>query len=110
MSHPDPVRTVPLGNGYAASVCVTADGRDVLWLLAGGRPDADDDYGCACPGCAPHEHPNQAMPARITQMLDRPSRPRCGRPRTSGQPCRTLVARPGAACHWHRTSNRGATQ
>lgn len=109
MSHPDPLRTVLLDNGYAASVCVTPDGRDVLWLLANGSPDVDDDYGCSCERCAPHEYPGHPLPPRITQMLDRPTQPRCGRPRAAGQPCRTPVARTGLTCHWHRTAHRGGT-
>lgn len=110
MSHPDPLRTVLLDNGYAAAVCVTPDGRDVWWLLAHGNPEVEDDYGCSCEKCAPHEHPDHPLPPRIKQMLDRPTRPRCGRPRADGQPCRTPVGRPGAACRWHRTTHRRGVQ
>lgn len=108
MSHPDPLRTVALGNGYAASVCVTPDGLDVLWLLVGASPEADDDYGCCCTDCAPHEQLNRPIPHTMRSALDRPIQPRCSRPRSDGQPCRTPVARDGLACHWHRTTKETA--
>lgn len=111
MSHPDPWQAAYLPNGYAATVCITPDGGRVLWLLANrGHIKDGDEFGCSCQRCAPHEHPDRPIPPRMTAALDRPTQPRCGRPRTDGQPCRTLVARDGLACHWHRTSNRGATQ
>lgn len=104
MSHPDPWRSAPLGNGYAASVCVTPTGGTVLWLLGnGGQLDDSDDYGCTCIDCAPHEHPDRPLPTRMLNILDRPTHPRCGRRRSDGHPCRALVTHPGNACHWHRT-------
>lgn len=104
MSHPDPLRSVRLDNGYVASVCVTPDGQTVLWLLAHqGEIGYDDTFGCACRDCAPHEIPDCSIPGRMRAVLDRPTQSRCGRPRLDGHPCRTPVAHPGLVCHWHRT-------
>ncbi|MEZ7240782.1 hypothetical protein ACWEQV_12600 [Rhodococcus aetherivorans] len=98
-SLPDPDRTLLLGNGWRASVCITPRGDASLWLVA----HHDDGIGCACLDCAPHEHPSRPMPTRILAALDARTTLRCGRPRTDGQPCRTVVARRGATCRWHRS-------
>lgn len=104
MSHPDPLRSVRLDNGFHATVCVTPDGDTVLWLLAhDGQFDHADEFGCACLDCAPHERPGVQLPDRMRAVLERPVQSRCGRRRSDGYPCRTPVARTGLACYWHRT-------
>lgn len=104
---PDLYRTVCLPTGVHAAVCITSTGGTALWLIAHhGRIRDEDTVGCACLECAPHEHPDQPVPDVMRARLAAP--PRCGRPTATGEPCRTFVTRPGAACRWHtdRTTER----
>lgn len=92
-----------VGGGHrSAFVAVTADGRDVLWLVDHDHADDSDDadYGCACQRCAPHERTGP-LPAHVRGLVAR-AKPRCGRPRADGRPCRNVVATCGDACHHHR--------
>ena len=53
---PDPVRTIELpdSNGWYAAVCVLPTGEECLWLLSPAT-HPDQDRGCDCRICAPHE-------------------------------------------------------
>lgn len=103
---PDAATAACLGDGRHLAWCISTSGDIWPWIVA---PHDDGTVGCNCPDCAPHEQ-HRPIPHRMQVMLDRPVQPRCGRPRADGQPCRTFVARPGTACHWHRTTTRGVTR
>jgi hypothetical protein len=87
---------------YAAVLLVADDGREDL-LLA--RQELIGDpchaYNHRCPD-APHEQPGPLPPRWRSRVLL--ARLRCGRPtKTTGQPCRIEVTRPGEPCGLHRT-------
>lgn len=97
----DWTRTIPLGNSWAAAVCITPDGDEALWLIS---PDYDADIGCACPESAPHEQ-DGPLPDRYWYGLHC-----CGAAnRTDGRPCRNFVSRPGDRCHHHRAHTAATT-
>ena len=109
---------------YLAATLVTRDGQTRLVLvheqLIG---DAQPGYDPDCRG-ASHEQPGRlpgywvnriaalqewhTIMAEAAQMLAAENRAthRCGQPPNSGAPCRTPVARPGAACSWHRSAQQ----
>ena len=92
-SIPDPSRSVDLGNGYRAAMCINEDGSVYPWLVAAAN---SDPHGCACQECAPHE-----QNTRIPHPMRRALHLTCGRPRADGQPCRASVRTPGMPCHQH---------
>lgn len=83
--------------GWLFAECVNVDGATSFWLLGPGRSDDD-----APRGIPEHERLGR-LPAEYRERLG--LRPRCGRPKSSGEPCRMLVREPGAACEWHRAKD-----
>jgi hypothetical protein len=103
----DPARSTCLCDvgrpDYLAATAVAADGSNHL-LLAHVDDIGDESvtYNHRCPD-APHEQPGPLPPQWGSRVLL--ARLRCGRPtKTTGQPCRIEVTRPGAPCGLHRTA------
>jgi hypothetical protein len=87
--------------GYAAAVCVTRNGTDVLWLIDSDELDTEH------PRCGNPDQPHECLgplPLEYVQRLTIAHRRgyRCGRRTRSGTVCRMRVSQPGAACEWHR--------
>ncbi|WP_343709725.1 hypothetical protein [Mycobacterium sp.] len=92
---------------YFAARCLDTDGSDRLVLVcraANGSHAATFDAKCRS---VAHEQLGALPPEYARRVADTLNR-RCGRPTESGRPCRITVARPGAACHWHTTTERNA--
>ena len=92
--------------GWAAVIAITDDG-DEHFVVLSERPEADRvGYNPDTPQ-APHEQPGPLpldVVRRITAARRRGPPLRCGRPtKTTGQPCRIEVTRPGEPCGLHRT-------
>ena len=82
---------------YIAVVTVDPEGGTLLWLAHRdqiGTPD--QQLGCACPTCAPHEQ----LPGHTRARCSPP--PQCGHPTRAGTPCRSHVKRRGDTCNQHR--------
>lgn len=95
LSYIDLTQTVGLGDGpHAAAVAVRADGTTDLWVL-------DLRYNHeATLSTPPHEQLGPLPSAYRTRVLFVPLR--CGAPtRSTGEPCRLPVTRPGGRCHLH---------
>lgn len=63
----DPNRTIPLGDGWRATVCLDPDGNETLWLAS---PDPDLLAGCACRACAPHDQLDTTRTAPTTTRTE----------------------------------------
>ncbi|GFG98129.1 hypothetical protein MTIM_40080 [Mycobacterium timonense] len=83
--------------GQSVAVAVTADGRDVFWLLDETEPHADyPRYGDAR---QPHEQ-HGPLPDALRERIW--PTPRRGRPtKGTGRPCRIAVSAPAEACRLH---------
>ena len=83
--------------GYVAAVCVTPDGQDVLWLVRPELFERDDaDLGDVDQS---HEKLGR-LPAHVRERIWGDAL-RCGRPTSSGRPCRIRVTNPGDPCGIH---------
>ncbi len=99
--HGAPVEGTRLDSRWVFAI-VQDPGEDWwYWLLDSEHQDGP--FGCNCPDCCPHEQ---------TGRLPRVTRdklgliPRCGAPRTDGEPCRAQVDTVGEHCHAHQQVNR----
>jgi hypothetical protein len=85
--------------GWLLIEALAPDGERHL-LMADEAVLGDEPYDRWRPR-APHEELGP-LPASVQQRLAG-FQPRCGRTtKSTGRGCRTPVARPGAACSWHR--------
>jgi hypothetical protein len=60
----DPARTIPLDNGWRATVAIDPDGNETLWLAS---PTPQLLAGCACRTCAPHDQLTTTPTTRTTR-------------------------------------------
>lgn len=82
---------------YLAAVTVDPDGNTTMWVARRDQIDApDQQLGCACPTCAPHEQLPGVKRQRCSPI------PRCGQPTRAGHPCQAYVKRHGDTCAHHR--------
>jgi hypothetical protein len=82
---------------YLAAVCVTPTGDDVLWLVS--QAALYEKHRRAGNPLQQHERLGR-LPASVRDRIWGNSL-RCGRPTSSGQPCRQRVKEPGQACGLH---------
>lgn len=90
-----------VGHGWYAVEGVDEVGIRSFWLL---NPSPVTTVTCRAHVVPRHELTGP-LPPDITARVTSPAVPRCGRPRTDGAPCRSLVGAPGDVCAWHRTSD-----
>ncbi|HTX95222.1 MAG TPA: hypothetical protein VME67_10465 [Mycobacterium sp.] len=83
---------------YAAAVCITPDGEDVLWLISKTELAAEDTR---CGTAKQHHEGLGRLPQAVRDRIWG-DQLRCGRPTASGRPCRHRVAQPGRTCAHHR--------
>lgn len=105
----DWARSARLGDvgaaGYAAAVCVTTSGEDVLWLVS--KVDWFSDHPRHGDASQPHEQLGP-LPRRWRERVAWAAPFRCGRPTKSGRPCRLPVDQAGGACSFHRAARPDA--
>jgi hypothetical protein len=83
--------------GNSVAVAVTADGRDVFWLVDEAELHAEHPrHGNAD---QPHEWTGPLPDRWRHRIAAAPFR--CGRPRADGRPCRQAVKAAGRPCCWH---------
>jgi len=87
-----------LGNGYGLGVAIDPDGSTSYWLL-GRDPEAEDDQGCGCAGCAPHEQLGP-LSYKLREQIN--PAPRCaGFATSANRRCRRVVEHEGDLCDTH---------
>jgi len=81
---------------YVAAVCVASGGEDVLWLVSKTEFEAEDPR---CGNANQRHEQLGRLPATVRDRIWPPIR--CGRPTSSGLPCRIRVGEPGRPCGTH---------